>query len=1088
MSLNIYKVSEFETTHEREQFEHLSEILKAKFDKHEDVHLLISNPSFENRDIDAVFIKRDGITVIELKNYGGKLSIAENGDWKSNGITVKGGSNGKNPYMQVKLNKTGLCSVFNTWFYKPYVNLSHVSAVVLFNQTIEIESSSFSQNVSTWFHVTDMNGIANKLHNITSQSINYSNKDLLDLIDKLNLTECVEYKTDASIIEIEQEKVEALQTLETISIPQNLEEIKKNIENLGFKTIRHFPIPERPEITKNISLLNLSNPTRNFLNKKVQGNIWEHQFDSILLAKQNENVCLATSTSSGKSYVFYTVGIEKLAQTPNAKIIAIYPLKALGVQQEDNWNKALKDAGLTNIKVGRIDGSNSGQTDERKRILKECSVVVITPDTIHMFLLGKLNDNKIGYQIKEFLTKTELIILDEVHTYTGVFGSNSAYLYRRLNHIINILKGSFPQYIAASATINDPESHLRNIVGLDFCVVTNDTSPKKATDIILIEPNNFVETLSNMNKLVGYFAQDTSRKAITFLDSRKMVEQVAVSVNRQLNKDESDELLKDFEFGDDKRIYPYRSGYETKDSEDIQNKLMAGEVKSIISTSALEMGIDIKELDLCILLGIPYSSTSFYQRIGRVGRVGCDNDGLIIIVNDNTVRSNTIFKDPKRLFEIPMAEGALYLENENLQFIHALCWAEQNGEYDAVNSNTEKLTTKVEFPLSFLKVCKDIRNHNSKREYDEIRDKGGSYPQFSYPIRDLEPQFKVISTIQNREIPLGNLSRSQVQREAYPGAIYYYNTNSYRVYKVDLKVNTVFVRKEKKYFTKPNQLPTAVFPQLRDEKIFSGSKYGALTVIEVELQVYEKNTGLTEKRGGANLVKINYPLEGIYPDKVYYNHHDFSRDYRTTGTVLTHPVLDAPNVKSYIVAQLIYEIFLLNIPFEKQDISYAKNKFKDNDLGFIKDSRFIAIYDQSYGSLRLTSRLSEVEELKKVFDLACKLIKDSSSNFSFTENEEINQDTIDAIFLIKECLKEEAENLNFKGQNNVSVIKPSSEGLYNNKIVRISAVISTENGLKYKISVPIPNGSASKLVSINEIECTSQSEIGVFNYDTYEVE
>lgn len=1086
MSLSIYKVSEFETTHEREQFEKLSEILKTKFDKHDDNHLLIANPSFENRDIDAVFIKRNGITVIELKNYGGKLTIAENGDWKCNGITVKGGSNGKNPYMQVKLNKTGLCSVFNTWIYKPYVNLSHVSAVVLFNQSIEIESSSFSQNVSTWFHVTDMNGIANKLHNITSLSINYTNKDLIDLIEKLNLTECLEYKTDASSLEIEQEKKEALHILETISIPQNLEEIKMNIEKLGFKTIRHFPIPERLGITKNISFLNLSNSTQNFLNKKVQGNIWEHQYESIKLAKENKNVCLATSTSSGKSYVFYSVGIEKLAQSPNAKIIAVYPLTALGVQQEDNWNKALQDAGLSNIKIGRIH--REVKIEERRLILKNCSVIVITPDIIHTFLLGKLNEKSICSQIKDFLSKTELIILDEIHTYTGVFGSNSAYLYRRLNHTIDILKGSFPQYIAASATINDPESHLKNIVGLDFLVVTNDTSPKKATDIILIEPDNFDETLSNMNKLVGYFAQETSRKAITFLDSRKMVEQVAVSVNRQLNKEENDEILKDFEYGDDRKTYPYRSGYETEDSVKIQNKLMTGEVKSIISTSALEMGIDIKELDLCILLGIPYSSTSFYQRIGRVGRVGCDNDGLIIIVNDNTVRSNTIFKDPKRLFEIPMAEGALYLENENLQFIHALCWIEQNGEYEAVNSNKEVLRTNVEFPHSFLKVCNDVRNHNTKREYDDIRDKGGSYPQYSYPIRDLEPQFKVISTIQNRDIPLGNLSRSQVQREAYPGAIYYYNTNSYRVYKIDLKANTVFVRKEKKYFTKPNQLPTSVFPQLRDEKIFSAVKYGELNVLEVELQVYEKNTGLTEKRGGANQIKINYPLDGIYVDKVFYNSSDFSRDYRTTGTILTHPVLDAPNVKSDIIAQLIYEIFLLNIPFEKQDISYAKNKFKDNDLGFIKDSRFIAIYDQSYGSLRLTSRLSEYDELKKVFDIACRLINDSTSTFSFTENEEINQETIEAIVLINKCLKEEPEDLNFKGQNNVSVIKTGSEGLYNDKLVRISGVISTENGLKYRISIPISNGSASKLVSINEIEYTSKSELGVFNYDTYEVE
>ena len=1088
MSLRIYKVSDFETTHEREQFEQLSNLLKSKYDDHEDTYLLIANPSFENRDIDAVFIKRDAIVVLELKNYGGKLSIAENGEWKCDGIIVKGGSNGKNPFMQVKINKTGLCSVLNTWFYKSYVNLSHVSGIVLFNQKIEIQSSLISQQVGSWFHVTDMLAILSKLHNITSQSINYTNKDLDDLIEKLNLSDCLEYKTNTTIVEIAEEKERSQQAITEIFLPQNLEQIKEEVEKLGFKTIRHFPIPEREGSIRNIRSLNLSTSSTDFLQKKVNGNIWHHQYEAIEHAKKNENVCIATSTSSGKSYVFYSVGIEILSKNPDAKIIAVYPLKALGVQQEENWKNALSTANLKNIEIGRIDGSNSGELEVRKRILKESSILVITPDTIHMFLLGKLNDTKIGNTIKDFLSKTELIILDEVHTYTGVFGSNSSYLYRRLNHTINALNGKIPQYIAASATINDPESHLKNIVGVDFCIVTNDTSPKKSTDIILIEPNNFDETLSNMNKLVGYFAQNTDYKGITFLDSRKMVEQVAVGVNRQLSKDDSDEILKDFELGDEKRIYPYRSGYETQDSEAIQQKLMNGEVKSIVSTSALEMGIDIKELDLCILLGIPYSSTSFYQRIGRVGRVGCENDGLIIIVNDNTVRSNTIFNDPKRLFEIPMAEGALYLENENLQFIHALCFAEQNGEYDSVGSDKNIFSTIIDFPESFLKVCKDVRNHNTKREYDDIRDKGGSYPKYSYPIRDLEPQFKVISTFQNRDIALGNLSRSQVQREAYPGAVYYYNTNSYRVYKVDHKTNIVSVRKDKKYFTKPMQLPPAVFPQLREEKIFSAVKYSDLKVIESELQVYERSTGLLEKRGGAKAFKINYPLDGVYIERVYYNKTDFSRDYRTTGTLISHPILNEPNVKSDIIAQLIYEIFLLNIPFEKQDVSYSKNKFKENTLGFETGSRFIAVYDQSYGSLRLTRRLSEQSELKKVFDRACELLSDTSTTFSFVDNDELNSETIDAVFQMRDSFSFDSEEIGIKGQNNTCVIKPNSFGLYNDHEVKIISVISTERGLKYKIPIPINNGTGNKLVSIDDVEITPKSIMGVFNFDTYEVE
>jgi hypothetical protein len=136
MSLLIYKVSDYETTHERELFDDVAEILKNTYDSHDDIHLLIANPSFDNRDIDAILIKKDAIMVLEFKNYGGDINVAENGDWRCNDVIIKGGSGGKNPYQQVKLNKTGLYKVLNLWFPKPTVNLSHISGIVLFHKPI----------------------------------------------------------------------------------------------------------------------------------------------------------------------------------------------------------------------------------------------------------------------------------------------------------------------------------------------------------------------------------------------------------------------------------------------------------------------------------------------------------------------------------------------------------------------------------------------------------------------------------------------------------------------------------------------------------------------------------------------------------------------------------------------------------------------------------------------------------------------------------------------------------------------------------------------------------------------------------------
>lgn len=1087
MSLLIYKVSDYETTHERELFDDVADILKNTYDSHDDIHLLIANPSFDNRDIDAILIKKDAIMVLEFKNYGGNINVAENGDWICNDVIIKGGSGGKNPYQQVKLNKTGLYKVLNLWFPKPTVNLSHISGIVLFQKPITIITSLLPPSVSTWFHIVDLSTFSRKISQVTSREINYSNKDLIELPTRLNLEDCLFYDSrNGKQTQVSDEKENPQ------FIPKSLEFTQKEIEKLGFRTIHHFHLPPREEQTTSIDGLCLAEPSARYLNKAINGKIWHHQYDAIKALKDGDNVCVSTSTGSGKSLVFYAAGLEILSLQEEAKIIAIYPLKALGSQQEEKWCGAIEMSGIDR-KVGRIVGGV--QSAERIKILKTCSVVIFTPDVIHAFLLGKLGDVKLKQAIKNFLSQVKIIIIDEAHTYSGVFGSNSAYLYRRLNHAISALCGKIPQYLAASATIEDPEKHLMNVVGLNFTIVDNDTSPKKASDILLIEPQESSQMLTKLTDLVGHFAKETDYKGITFVDSRKMVEQVAGIVNRVQTKsdgeiEDEEDLVLQFERAiDEFQVYPYRAGYEREDSELIQKKLREGNLNGIISTSALELGIDIATLDLGILLGIPYSSTSFYQRVGRVGRIGCQKDGLILIINDNSVRSTTIFKDPKKLFDIPMAESALYLENPNLQYIHALCFAEANGEYDAIAASADRLETIIHFPDSFLKVCEDVRNHNTTREYDDIKDHGGSYPQLSYPLRDLEPQFRVEHKVFSSHVEnKGSLSYSQVMRETYPCAIYYYFGQPLRVTYVDVKNRIVTVRREKRYYTKPRQLPPAIFPQLREEKIFSANKFSDLNVLELELQIFEKNIGLQEIHGGAKPFDRMYPIDDDV-NRLAFKYSDFSRHYRTTGTIITHPILNQQNVRADLISQIIYEIFLLNIPYEPQDVGYGKNKFRPNTLGFDTDARFVAIFDQSYGSLRLTQRLSEYSQLKKVFDIACDIITRTDYVFSFVDGESLNEETIHAINTMRDCLQEEGTEIRFQGDNRTPVIKPNSVCLYNDEKVKIAEVVHTERGLKYRLVLKIAKGNVMRLVAIEDVTpIENESKWGYYSFESYEVE
>jgi DEAD/DEAH box helicase domain-containing protein len=315
------------------------------------------------------------------------------------------------------------------------------------------------------------------------------------------------------------------------------------------------------------------------------------------------------------------------------------------------------------------------------------------------------------------------------------------------------------------------------LTGLDFTIVDNDTSRKNASDILLIEPKNAAGILGNVLELEKYFVLNTNKVGITFLDSRKMVEQLGEAVRSETEKkdalnSEADNLKTELDkelSKQNKSVLVYRAGYENDDREKINEQLIGGYFCSVIATSTLEMGIDIKELDLCILLGIPYSATSFYQRIGRVGRTG-GRDGLVIIINDKSIRCQTFFDNSKdSMYELPVSQGGLYLENEPLQNIHALCFAETDGEYDAVGS-APTFATKIDFPESFINRCKMLRGGTLPIGYDEIKEKVElNYPQNTFPLRELEPQFQVeLVRLGNATQLGGKLSRSQVQREAYP--------------------------------------------------------------------------------------------------------------------------------------------------------------------------------------------------------------------------------------------------------------------------------------------------------------------------------
>jgi len=758
-------------------------------------------------------------------------------------------------------------------------------------------------------------------------------------------------------------------------------------------------LPRKAEYYRHTNV-DLSDQSKTFLENFFPNGIYLHQKEAIEHFLDGKNICLTTGTASGKSLVFYVAAIEKIIKYPDSKVIAIYPLKALGKEQEERWIRSLHNAKL-NIKVGRIDGQTP--IYNRIDILRNSQVLILTPDIIHAWLMYNISD----ITITNFLSKVSLIIVDEIHNYTGVFGSNAAYLFRRLQHIMSLLNSS-PRYIGASATIATPELHLRKLLGLDFKIIdsSSDTSPRQEVIIKLIEPPRTKDLLTTLSELIEHIAK-TEHRFIAFVDSRKQTEYITSIISRSQTK-ENDEILLNVDHLQKLNILPYRAGYEENDRSIIQKRLSKGNLKGIVSTSALELGIDIPFLTLGILIGVPHSATSFYQRIGRIGR---HSKGEIIIINTGDIYNENIFRNPEQLLNMPLSEGALYLENQRIQYIHALCLARHGGEHDKVVSTlkideTPDFKSPISWPAGFLEICKSERIGIISPELQNIKSQAGDDPNHIYPLRDVDVQFQVRYKRGPLEESRGSLSYSQLMREAYPGAVYYYTTKPYRVYRVRTYSRLIEVRYEKRYTTKPLILPTLVFPNLTLGNIYASQKYGKLIVVECNLQIREAIMGFKEHRG-PNEITINYPLDSSLG--LYFNQNRFTRNYFTTGVIITHPIFNKPKVRCDVIANLLLEAFLMIIPFERRDLHFANDKHRIK-RGTIKEGdRFICIYDQTYGSLRLSSRILEKQILKQVVEKSAELAKHDDTL-------EITPQTILAIERILSSLSKSPLDFSFESE------------------------------------------------------------------------
>ena len=714
-----------------------------------------------------------------------------------------------------------------------------------------------------------------------------------------------------------------------------LKEFGRLIGTDDVSSVDRLDLPARAERSTSIPDAYSSGSLGRWLtnDEKLRGRVWLHQAKAMTIAAEGRNLVISTGTASGKSLVFQAAAFRLLDADDEAAVVVFYPLKALSNDQLRSWREAAKHAGLGEDSIVKVDGDVPRPS--RAKLVEKARVALMTPDVFHAWLLNEISNPA----HRAFLARTRLVIIDEAHVLEGVFGSNFAYLFRRLCATRYLVQDkqqrSNLQVIAASATISTPEHHLNSLTGLDFETVgeEDDGAPRHERSILHLATADHreAEVAERIHKALVENSTDGS--FITFVDSRQGAEQLAV-------RTDYNDLVK-----------PYRSGYEAEDRARIEHALRDGHLRGVVSTSALELGIDIPHFAVGLNIGVPITRKSFRQRLGRVGR---QRPGSFAVVTE-PYAFRRFGSTLAEYYAKSVEPSYLYLGNRFMQFAHARCLAE---ELEMLGVTGRKaLPTNVTWPDGFAEVF-DFAYAGSPaarpREFDQINRIGGDQPHFNYPLRNIpEDAYKVVHT---RGGPTGStgvaqLTVQQAIREAFPGAIYLHMAKGWRVH--DWR-NTSFDRTIR---VNPTKSPILPRPLIRTFVNFGLDRDGIVAgryrkgergfLAECHLQINERVEGFRE--GGERKL-----YEDLRQEKPWMTPK--TRDFRTTGVVMRidEDWFRHPGVKQSL-ANLLRDLMLREYSISGQDVDAAATNIsmiRDGQRERVSDA--LVLFDATHGTLRLT--------------------------------------------------------------------------------------------------------------------------------------
>jgi len=561
--------------------------------------------------------------------------------------------------------------------------------------------------------------------------------------------------------------------------------------------------------------------------------LYSHQSEAWHAVREGKDVVIVTPTASGKS-LCYTLPVIAGAMSRQAKALYLFPTKALAQDQVAELLE-LNRAGKLGLKAFTFDGDTPG--DARQAIRLHGDIVVSNPDMLHQAILPHHT------KWAQFFENLQYVVIDEIHTYRGVFGSHVANVLRRLRRICQFY-GANPQFILCSATIGNPQAHAEMLIGREVTAITESGAPTGDKHVLLWNPPVVNPDLGlrasarSQSNRIARLAIRAGLKTLVFAQSRTMVEVLT-------------KYLKDVFDHDPRkppRIRAYRGGYLPTERRDAEKAMRDGRIDGIVSTSALELGVDIGSLDVVVLNGYPGSVAATWQRLGRAGRR--QKPSLGVLVASSQPLDQYLIRHPEFFSDASPEHARIHPDQPLILLDHIRCAA-----FELAFMRSELFgSVDAEPYLEVLGESDVLHQENGRWEW--IAD---SYPANAVSLRSVaDGNFVVVDRSEGRQTIIAEVDYSAAALTLYEGAIHMIQATPYQVEKLDWEGRKAYVtRTHVDYYTDAiDYTKLKVLEQFDDASAGDGrSRHGEVHVVR-RVSGYKKIRYYTHENIGYGPVNL----------------------------------------------------------------------------------------------------------------------------------------------------------------------------------------------------------------------------------------